>query len=64
MDLPATFAARFLILAPMAFCIFVILASEDRWFRLLAVIGLVVLEQIREYLLVSSMRELGKHNKH
>ncbi|VVC01936.1 Uncharacterised protein [uncultured archaeon] len=64
MDLPAAFAARFLILAPMAFCIFVILISEDRLHRLLAVIGLIVLEQIREAALVSSMNELRKHNKH
>jgi hypothetical protein len=64
MDLIATFAARFLILAPMAFCIFVILISEDRLFRLLAVIGLVIFEQIREFALVSSMKELSKHNKH
>ncbi len=59
-----TFSMRFLILAPIAFCIFLILASEDRVVRLAAVVGLVILAQIREFALVSSMKELGKHNKH
>jgi len=64
LKLMAIFAARFLILAPMAFCIFVILASEEKMVRLLAVISLIVLEQAREFMLVQSMKDLGKKDRH
>lgn len=59
-----SFAARFLLLIPIAFCLFVILDSQDKNIRLAAVIGLAIIAQVREWLLVSSMRALAKGNKH
>ena len=55
---------RLIILLPMAFCIFLLLDSQDRAVRLLAVIGLIILEQAREWLLLSTIRPSGKDNKH
>ena len=63
MKVGTAFGARFLILIPMAYCIFLLLDSQDKSIRLLALIGLIVLEQIREWVLISSMRELSKDNK-
>ena len=54
---------RLLILLPMAFCIFLILDSQDRMIRLFSVIALAVLEQVREWMLVSSVKALAKGNK-
>jgi len=48
------------VLLPMAFCIFLLLASDDRMVRLAAIIALIIMEQIREWLLVSSIRPLSK----
>jgi hypothetical protein len=55
---------RLLILLPIAFCIFLLLDSQDRAIRLLAVIGLIILAQTREWLLLSTVRPSGKDNKH
>ncbi len=64
MKLISIFAARFLILAPMAFCIALVLVSEDKMLRLGALIALILLEQARDWMLLSSMRGLAKDNKH
>jgi hypothetical protein len=48
----------------MAFCIFLLLESQDRAIRLLAIIGLIILEQAREWLLLSTIRPPNKDNKH
>ena len=42
----------------MAFCIFLVLDSQDRNVRLAAVVVLAVMEQIREWLLISSIKGL------
>ena len=60
MKLGTAFAARFLIILPMAYCIFLLLASQDQYVRLLAIIALAVLEQIREWLLVSAIKGFSK----
>ena len=64
MDFPKALGGRLLLLIPIAFCIFLLLASDDRMIRLLAVIALIILEQLREWLLFSSFKPLGKDNKH
>lgn len=68
MDTPKALGGRLILLLPMAFCIALLLVSDDRVARLFAVIALIVMEQIREWLLVSAMkpqkaRQL-KDNKH
>jgi hypothetical protein len=44
----------------MAFCIFLLLDSQDKGVRLFALIALIILEQTREWLLISSLKSLGK----
>ena len=56
MQVQKALIGRLLVLLPMAFCIFAILDSQDKAIRLLAVIGLIVLEQMREWMLVSAMK--------
>jgi len=51
---------RLLILLPMAFCIFLLLDSQDRMVRLAALVVLTVLEQIREWLLVRGIKGISK----
>lgn len=63
MKVPQALGGRLVLLLPMAFCIFLLLASEDRMVRLLAVIALIILEQVREWLLVQSIGSLRKDNK-
>jgi len=58
LGLMKTFSLRFLVLAPIAFCIFLVLESEDKMVRLAAVIGLVLLAQLREWLLVWQMGKI------
>lgn len=58
---------RLVLLLPMAFCIFLLLDSQDKNVRMLAIIGLIILDQAREWLLVQgikSLRDSGKDNKH
>ncbi|MCX8174643.1 MAG: hypothetical protein N3E51_00345 [Candidatus Micrarchaeota archaeon] len=63
MDFHKAFGARFLLLLPAAFCIFIILDSQDKALRLGAVLALILIEQLREWLLVGSIRELGAKDK-
>jgi hypothetical protein len=58
-----SFGIRFLLLIPIAFCLFVLLDNQDRNIRLAAVIGLVLLAQAREWLMAQSMRSLAKGGK-
>lgn len=60
MDLPKALGGRLILLLPMAFCIFLLLDSQDKGVRLLALIALIILEQIREWLLLSSVKPAGK----
>ena len=48
------FAGRMLLLIPIAFCLLVVISSDDRTIRALAVIGLIILEQAREWLVFSN----------
>ena len=56
MDVPKAFAGRLVLLLPAAFCIYMVLASQDSSVRLLAVIGLVIIAQVREWLLASTIK--------
>ena len=60
MEIAKALGGRLIILLPMAFCIFLLLDSQDKTVRLLALLGLIVLEQIREWRLISSLKALGK----
>ena len=57
------FALRYIILAPIAYCIYLLLASNDMNVRLAAIIALIVLEQIRDWTLLATARGLAKDNK-
>lgn len=55
---------RLVLLLPMAFCIFLLLDSQDRNVRLMAIIAIIILEQVREWMLVkniSDIRDSGKN---
>ena len=58
MEIAKALGGRLVILLPMAFCIFLLLESQDKGVRLFALIALIILEQIREWLLISSIREV------
>ena len=58
-----TFLLRYIILAPMAYCIYLLLASSDVNVRLMAIIALIVLEQIRDWSLLATARAISKGNK-
>ena len=60
MEIAKALGGRLIILLPMAFCIFLLLESQDKTVRLLALIALIILEQIREWLLISSLKSLGR----
>lgn len=69
MKIGIALGGRLLILIPIAFCLFLLIDSPDRMVRLLAVVALIPLEQVREWLLVSGMDgarggKLAKDNKH
>ncbi len=69
MKIGTALSGRLLALIPMAFCIFVLLDNQDKNVRLLALLMLIVLEQIREWMLLSGIGEakaakLAKDNKH
>lgn len=63
MGLASSFLTRYIVLIPMAFCIFLILDSQDRMVRLGAILVLIILEQIREWMLVNSVKSLSKGGK-
>ncbi|MEM2137931.1 MAG: hypothetical protein QW568_02490 [Candidatus Anstonellaceae archaeon] len=63
MDWQKSFGIRFLLLIPIAFCLFLLLDSQDRMVRLGAVVLLVILAQAREWLMAQSMRSLAKGGK-
>ena len=65
MGLTANFGGRLLLLLPMAFCLYLILDSQDKSIRLGAVVVLIIVEQIREWMLVNSVKALagGKKGK-
>ncbi len=60
LNLTYAMGGRLLILLPMAFCIFLLLDSQDRVVRLAALVVLAILEQIREWLLVKGIRGISK----
>jgi len=55
-----TFLLRYIILAPMAYCIYLLLASSDVNVRLMAIIALIVLEQVRDWSLLATARTIAK----
>ena len=63
MKVSSAMGARLLLLLPMAFCIFLLLDSQDRTIRLIALVALIVFEQIREWALINSIKPLAKGNK-
>ncbi|MFA6328033.1 MAG: hypothetical protein WCY41_01160 [Candidatus Micrarchaeia archaeon] len=58
-----TFLLRYIILAPMAYCIYLLLASSDVNARLVAILVLIVLEQVRDWSLLATARAIAKVNK-
>jgi len=58
-----TFALRYTILAPMAFCICLLIASSDVNVRLAAMAALILLELARDWSLLATARSLAKGNK-
>lgn len=56
-------ALRYLVLVPMAYCIYLLLSQNDLNTKLAAVIALIILEQIRDWSLLSGMERLAKGNK-
>lgn len=55
-----TFLLRYIILAPMAYCIYLLLASNDANVRLTAIIALILLEQVRDWSLLATARSIAK----
>ena len=55
-----TFLLRYIILAPMAFCIYLLLASNDAIVRMEAIVALIILEQIRDWSLLATARAIAK----
>ncbi len=60
MNISTALFGRLALLLPMAFCIFVLLDNQDKAARLLALIALVILEQVREWVLMSGLRGIAK----
>jgi hypothetical protein len=54
------FFLRYAILAPIAFCIYLLLASNDAMVRLYAIIALIILEQMRDWSLLATARAIAK----
>jgi len=63
LSLIKTFFLRYIILAPMAYCIYLLLASNDANVRMVAIIALIILEQIRDWSLLATARAIAKVNK-
>ena len=55
-----TFLMRYVLLVPMAFCIYLLLASSDVNVRLAAIIALIILEQFRDWSLLATARTIAK----
>jgi hypothetical protein len=55
-----TFVLRYIVLAPMAYCIYLLLASSDANVRLMAIIALIVLEQVRDWSLLAAARTIAQ----
>ncbi len=55
-----TFLLRYVLLVPMAFCIYLLLASSDVNVRLAAIIALIILEQFRDWSLLATARTIAK----
>jgi len=55
-----SFLLRYIILAPMAYCIYLLLASNDANVRLMAIIALILLEQVRDWSLLATARSIAK----
>jgi hypothetical protein len=58
-----TFVLRYIILAPMAYCIYLAIASNDVNVRMMAIVALIILEQIRDLSLLATARAISKGNK-
>ncbi len=58
-----TFVLRYIILVPMAYCIYLLLASSDMNVRMVAIIALIILEQVRDWSLLATARAISKGNK-
>jgi hypothetical protein len=56
LKISTAFFGRYLMLIPVAFCLYLVLDSQDKNVRLAAVIGLLILSQLREWLLISAMK--------
>ncbi|MFA6907358.1 MAG: hypothetical protein WC263_00865 [Candidatus Micrarchaeia archaeon] len=60
MGIMKTFVLRYIVLAPMAYCIYLLLASSDANVRLMAIIALIVLEQVRDWSLLAAARTIAQ----
>ena len=60
LSISKAFFLRYIILAPMAYCIYLVLASSQANIRLMAVIALIILEQIRDWSLLATARAIAK----
>ena len=59
LDIGYSLGGRLILLLPLAFCIFLLIDSQDRLVRLGAIVALILLEQMREWLLISGIRDAG-----
>ncbi|MFA4983053.1 MAG: hypothetical protein WC588_02430 [Candidatus Micrarchaeia archaeon] len=57
MDWQKALAGRAILLLPIAVCAFVVIDSQDRFLRLLGLLGLVVFAQAREWMLLSTAKK-------
>ena len=55
-----TFVLRYIILVPMAYSIYLLLASSDVNVRMVAIVALIILEQIRDWSLLATARAIAK----
>lgn len=60
MELDKAFLARLMLLLPIAYCLFLLIESPDKTVRLGAIIALIIFEQAREWLLLSTIRPTNK----
>ncbi|MCX6770270.1 MAG: hypothetical protein NT051_06405 [Candidatus Micrarchaeota archaeon] len=63
MDTLKALIMRYILLIPLAFCLCMLLVSQDIYMRLAALVGAIILEQARQWAMVSAMRNLAKGNK-
>jgi hypothetical protein len=57
------FSIRYLVLLPIAFCLYVLIISDDMNMRFAAVVALVLLAQVRDISQLSTAQGLAKGNK-